>query len=227
MEIALITENSQPLKWENNGLTLQPDATIEDYESAIRVIAQLGTISTIALGDLLHHAEKKGIKAEQFALVFEEVGYSPVDTGKAYSIASVHRRLRNEKLSSEHYFVVAKSIGLGDVDAKDAQMGLQEQWLNRALKHNLSPLELKRSIEAGKVLKKGEIAKLSGRGSGIINYHGIVNQWERWANKVGGADGIKSWPTETLEKWLSEVKSVDETIAAARAELASRQLPNV
>ena len=64
---------------------------------------------------------------------------------------------------------------------------------------------------------------LSGRNSGIQNYHGIVFQWMRWCSRIGGNNGITKWPTMTLEQWLEDVQEVAITIDAVREELKSRK----
>jgi hypothetical protein len=209
MKIALFTNECQ-LRWEDNGLTIAPDAQLADFEHAVRVLARVGKISRIALGDLLTEASKKGLE-EQLTIVFEEVGLTPVEVGKSLAIAAVPRSLRSEELSEEHYFVVSK-LSLAD----------QTKWLDAAIKHGLNALEMKRSIEAGRILKRDEINDLSGRGSGIINYHGIVNQWDRWANKIGGVTGMTEWPIETLRRWREEVDSVAEMIAKVDKILAEK-----
>ena len=203
MDLALLTNDCLPLKWEGNGLSVPADAQLADFENAVRVLTQVGTISRIALGDLLTEAAKKGFE-EQLTLVFEEVGLSPVEVGKVLAISSVPRSLRSESLNEEHYFVVSK-LTLPD----------QTKWLAAAVKHHLNPLELKRSIEAGRVIKREEINELSGRGSGIVNYHGIVNQWERWGNNIGGMNGMDDWPLNVLDRWIDDVKVVKAYILRA------------
>jgi hypothetical protein len=210
MEIALHS-NDCSLRWDGQGLTIPDGAQLPDYENAIRVVVKLGKISRIALGDLLADAAKKGID-EQLTMVFEEVGISPVEVGKSLAIAAVPKSLRHDRLTEEHYFVVSK-LSLTE----------QTKWLDEALKHNLNALEMKRSIEAGRVLKREQINELSGRNSGIVNYHGIINEWDRWRNKVGGREGILSWPTDILSRWVSEVESMGDDVAAAKQELASRK----
>ena len=49
---------------------------------------------------------------------------------------------------------------------------------------------------------------MSGQGSGILNYHGVLNRWERWEKKVGGEEGILSWPPETLERWVEDLAPI-------------------
>lgn len=71
-------------------------------------------------------------------------------------------------------------------------------------------------------LKIPEKDLLSGRNSGIVNYHGIANQWDRWLNRVGGTGGMEKWPTDVLETWLLVVETIDDTITAVKTELSQR-----
>jgi len=84
----------------------------------------------------------------------------------------------------------------------------QTKWLEKAVKHSLTGFELKRSIEAGKVLKKDQIEMLSGQGSGIVNYHGIISEWKRWEKKVGADTGILSWPAHIQDRWLEDTQPI-------------------
>ncbi len=45
---------------------------------------------------------------------------------------------------------------------------------------------------------------ISGMGSGILNYHGILNRFDRWLSKVGGCEGILTWPEEIQRKLLED-----------------------
>jgi hypothetical protein len=83
----------------------------------------------------------------------------------------------------------------------------------------MTGLVLKRSIEAGRVLTKEQIEIMSGQGSGILNYHGMLNRWERWKKKVGGEEGILSWPIDTLERWIEDVAPIAELHEKAVAKL--------
>jgi hypothetical protein len=63
---------------------------------------------------------------------------------------------------------------------------------------------------------------LSGRRSGIENYHGAATSWQRWLNRVGGTHGMRKWPTGKLENWLLDVEVIAETIDFVRSELEAR-----
>jgi hypothetical protein len=168
------------------------------------------SVSTLALADVLSYARAQGY-LEQLEMVFAELDITPVDVNRALSVADVPRGLRNEKLSSEHYYVVSKLT-----------YDQQTKWLNLAVKHSMSGLVLKRSIEAGRVLDKEEIALLSGRGSGIVNYQGLINDWGKWSSKVGGAEGIAAWPVPVLRQWVEDFNPMAEAHAVAKAALVGR-----
>ena len=211
MEIKLIDDMAPSLKWVNNGLAIPTETSKEEVAAILKNFSFWQNASAVALADVLSFAQSKGY-LEQLEIVFEECGLTPTDVSRALAIGDVPRGLRSEKLSAEHYYVVSRMT-----------MDQQTKWLAAAEKNALSALELKRSIEAGRVLTKEEIAELSGKGSGIVNYHGIVNQWSRWSSKVGGVHGITSWPTPVLRQWLSDVSPIVEAVEAAKAALHDRK----
>jgi len=211
MELSLLGNNAPILKWEKNQVVIPEETTIDEISSFLRNFAAWENISSIALADILEFAHRKDM-LEELQGVFVEIDISPVEVSKALGIATVPKGLRHPSLTAEHYFVVSR---LSTYD--------QTGWLQQSLDHKLNAMELKRSIEAGRIITKEEIAELSGRGSGIVNYHGMVNQWERWENKVGGTQAIKTWPTDVLTRWVADVEKVHSTIEAVKQELLFRQ----
>jgi hypothetical protein len=211
MEISLLGNEAPALKWEDNGVTIPEETTVTELEAVLRNFAAWRSVESVALSDILAFADRKGM-LEQLHPVFEECDLSPVDVGKALAISNVPRGLRHEKLTAEHYLVVSQLL-----------YPEQTRWLQDAVRYKLTGLQLKRSIEVGRVLKKDEMEELSGRGSGIANYHAAVSQWQRWKTRLGGVMAIIAWPTPILEKWLVEVQEVGADIIAAEAELKKRK----
>ena len=210
MEIKLLNDIAPTLVWEENGLNIPEETTQEEVASILRNFSAWNSVSSLALADVLAFARARGY-LEQLELVFAELDISPVDVSRALSVADVPRALRNSKLSAEHYYVVSRLT-------YDQQI----KWLDLAVKHSMSGLVLKRSIEAGAVLSKDEIALLSGRGSGIQNYQGLVNNWSRWSEKVGGAKGISSWPIPVLSQWIEDFAPIVAEYEIAKAALKGR-----
>ncbi len=106
------------------------------------------------------------------------------------------------QLPNGYFLYEQKDLERFDSDRKQQKLRKERR---RAEKHKISEKDL-----------------LSGRNSGIVNYHGIVNEWERWLSKVGGTRGMAEWPTEVLEDWLLDVEPIDETIKAVKNELFYR-----
>jgi hypothetical protein len=152
----------------------------------------------MALADLFTFARTNGWERE-VEIFLAQMEFDLALVKGARAVSDVPRGLRHPKLTAEHYFVVA---GL--------EYDWQAHWLIKAVKHKMTGLVLTRSIEAGRVLTKEQIEMMSGQGSGILNYHGMLNRWERWKKKVGGEEGILSWPIDTLERWIEDVAPIAE-----------------
>lgn len=198
-------------RWTPTGLDIPETMTLENVKEILRAFKAFETTGTLALADLLNFVKQRGWEKE-VEKYMAQLEFDLSSVRRAQAVLEVPRALRNPKLNSEHYWVVSSL-------EKDEQT----RWLALAVKHNLTGFELKRSIEAGKVLKKSDIEMLSGQGSGIINYQGILTNWKRWVNKVGADEGILSWPANVLDRWLEDTKPIAdlrERVIAGRAKEA-------
>ena len=183
-------------RWTPTGLDIPETTTLDNVKEILRAFKAFETTGALALADLLNFVKRRGWEKEVESYM-AQLEFDLASVRRAQAVLEVPRALRNPKLNSEHYWVVSSL-------EKDEQT----KWLASAVKHNLTGFELKRSIEAGKVLKKSDIEMLSGQGSGIINYQGILTNWKRWVNKVGADDGILSWPAGVQEQWLEDTKPI-------------------
>lgn len=199
-----------PIAWDGTGLVIPENTSMEDVASLIKGVACFRSNMVLVLSDALSYALENGWE-EQLHLALEESHLLEADVTRAMAIAKVPRGLRSRHLNEEHYFVVSQ------LDRPQ-----QTKWLKAAVEHKLSGFELKRSIEAGKVLKKKDLEALSGRGSGIPNYHAAILDWKRWTSQIGGSENLHSWPTDSLERFLADVGPIRETISAAEEELQKR-----
>jgi hypothetical protein len=111
---------------------------------------------------------------------------------------------REHQLCSEHYFILSKVPLAAE----------RERWAAIAVNERLSPLELKRSIEAGKILRSGDINQSSGQGSGINTIQGACFKLQQWERQMGGTQKIIELPAEDLRKLL---QILTPTIALASA----------
>jgi hypothetical protein len=108
-------------------------------------------------------------------------------------------------LSAEHYFVLTMAFPGED---QEKEIG---RWAALANKNNMSPVLLKRSIEAGKVLDPDEAASASGRGSGGLGFlEGLGFAFNQWQRRIGGKQAIMDLDRDSKVRWLDSVKPVVE-----------------
>jgi hypothetical protein len=95
---------------------------------------------------------------------------------------------------------------LGNEKPAFAQQLPNRRWRIRDCEAYRSWLELLKK-KYKKIQRKN---KKSGKGSGIINYFGVVADFKRWQNKIGGIDGPLKWETH------HQIRFIEETIEIAR-----------
>lgn len=189
-------EDAAKARWTPTGLDLPETTTLENVKEILTAFKAWDTAGAVALADLFTFVRSNGWERE-VEVFLAQMEFDLALVKRARAVSDVPRGLRHPKLTAEHYFVVA---GL--------EYDWQAHWLAKAVKHKMTGLVLKRSIEAKRVLTKEQIEMMSGQGSGILNYHGVLNRWERWEKKVGGEEGILSWPADTLERWVEDVAPI-------------------
>jgi hypothetical protein len=204
-------EDGAKARWTPTGLDLPETTTLENIKEILTAFKAWDTAGAVALADLFTFVRANGWERE-VEVFLAQMEFDLALVKRARAVSDVPRGLRHSRLAAEHYFVVA---GL--------EYEWQAHWLAKAVKHRMSGLVLKRSIEAKRVLTKEEIEMMSGQGSGILNYHGVLNRWDRWEKKVGGEEGILSWPTDTLERWIEDVAPIaklhDKAVAKVKEAL--------
>ncbi len=185
-------------RWTPTGLDIPETTTLENVKEILRAFKAFETTGTLALADLLTFVSSRGWESE-VEQYLAQLEFDLHSVRKAQVVGDIPRALRHPKLTAEHYWVVSKLDREG-----------QTKWLGLAVKHGLSGFELKRSIEAGKPLHKEQIEMLSGAGSGILTYQGILTDWQRWEAKIGGDDGILAWPAHLQDRWLEDTRPIAE-----------------
>jgi hypothetical protein len=189
------------------GLEVVQDMTLEQVRELLLAFKNMDSVCALNLSDLLAYGHKT-FGAEQMELLLEEVSFDYSVARKAISLMDIPAGLRHVKLNKEHYFVVS---ALTYVE--------QAKWLKLTIEEDLTPLELKRSIEAGLLLRKGDISDLSGSNSGISTYQAVITGFERWCKKVGGTEKITAWADEHKRRWLQDMSSVVSLIETVRKSL--------
>lgn len=197
-----------PARWSPKGLEISEDATVADVRNLLQLLKAYEASGMLALADVLTFSREKGY-LEQVEIALEELEFDMAAVKKALLVAEVPRGMRHADLNAEHYYVVS-------------QMTHEEKlrWLAVAVRNKLTGFELKKSIEAGRPLTRKQIAAMSGQGSGILNYQGVLTKWDRWKNTVGGVDSILSWPRPALVQFVEDMQPVKEVILEAERRIA-------
>lgn len=194
------------------GLHIHGILTKPEVVDLLQRLKQLHGLYHAALADVLTHARTHHGEAfvnetlEQLEFGFEEVL-------KAQAIMAVPRLLREQsRLSSEHMYVLGRQF---PDDTNE-----QEKWAALAVKHELTPLALKRSIQNGLVLTDEKIQTASGRSSGIPVINGLIMvDFRRWLNHVGGRNAVLAWHEREKRALLDEFALLLDLAEAVRESL--------
>ena len=140
--------------------------------------------------------------------------YTKLDSGVCYIKKSYAQKLIDK--NNENYFTpehVAKQIEcspphvrntLSQEQPEFAEQLPNRRWRIRDCEAYRSWLELLKK-KYKKIQRKN---KKSGKGSGILNYFGVVADFKRWQNKVGGIDGPLKWETPHQIRFIEETREI-------------------
>jgi hypothetical protein len=183
------------------GLRFLGDMTFEQWREALAGWKKISSFFHIGLSDFIEYGREK-FGEEKVDETLELFDFDMADVMKAHAIGQLPLDLRDAALTAEHYYVLSKSLP----GAKKEQ----GKWAAIAKKDTLSAIELKRSIEAGKVIRQEEIDQQSGRDSGVPNIEGLAMTFQRWTKQIGGEQKILEQPLEWKKKFLEEVHPIVE-----------------
>jgi hypothetical protein len=215
-ESTLSLISGQNIRLTSHGLHIEGELTYEQWQQTLRAIQSVKSAYHCVLADhIIYGRQRFGIA--QVAVALEQAELDLADVTKADAIGQLTLDFRGRhQLNSEHFFVLSK-IDL----PKD-----REKWAQIANRENLSPLELKRSIEAGKILRASQIQTTSGQGSGINTIQGVIFRMQQWEREMGGAEKIVCLPSAERQNLLKLLTPVLE-IAAAIEQSLSQEEPYV
>jgi hypothetical protein len=149
-----------------HGLRLSRDLTAEEWSTTLSRIRVVKEAYHTALADLLNYgraqfgSEFVEEKITQLAFPFDDINH-------AVSIGCTHLSLREKwRLSSEHYYILGLKFPTDSVS--------QELWAQRSSEHKLTPLALRRSIEAGTIITDTALTTQTGKDSGVLLIQGLT-----------------------------------------------------
>lgn len=194
------------------GVEIEGQLSFEEWQRAVFTWKKIFEAFHVGFSDIVSYGRKEfgDAKVDE---TLEAFHFDMSDILKCYAIGQLPLDLRNESLTGEHYYILAK--GLPNATKE------QGRWAALALKEHLTPIELKRSIEKGAVVKQKDIERESGQNSGIPNIEGLAMTFQRWMKQAGGEQKILEQPAEWKEHFLQEVDPI-----LALAEKIEATLPN-
>ena len=188
---------------------IERDLSLEEWKELLIFLNRFKHIFHCSLADVLNYGRAK-FSTEAVNVGITQAEFDFADVAKAESIGQLTLEFREKHaLTSEHYFVLSRQ------PAKDA-----DKWAKIARSEKLTPLELKRSIEAGKVVRNADLAALSGQGSGINTIQGAIFRLQSWENSLGGRAKVIELPRKEREQILSLLKPTIELAATLEQSLA-------
>ena len=148
---------------------------------------------------------------EKVNAAFEQLEFDLNDATKATAIGTISLELRTEyELTAEHAFLLSR---LADGQER-------EKWAKLTNENQLTPLELKRSIEADKIVRQKDILEQSGHGAGINTIQGAAFSVRKWEKQMGGRDKIMGLPSTDRTKLLQVLQPVIELAATIEQSLS-------
>lgn len=193
-----------------HGLQIRGTLDIQEWASLLRTLQTINGAYHCALADTLRYG-RENFGDTQVATILEQEEFSFADVIKAQSIGQLTFDFRSARpLTSEHYFILSSKL---------TSTAEQEQWAETATREKLSPLELKRSIEAGRLLRTAEIEATSGQGTGINTIHGALFRIQQWQRSMGGTDRITALPPDQRSSLLQLLQPTLDLAAAIRDSL--------
>lgn len=205
MTSALSLTTGQNIHLTPQGLAIDGEMTLQQWTDFLNTIHSIKSAYHCILADHLNYGrEKFGIAS--IAIALEQAEFDLADVTKAEAIGQLTLDFREtHQLNSEHYFILSQKL----TEDKD-----RSRWAKIATKEHLTPLELKRSIEAGRLLKAEQIQDTSGQGSGILTIQGALFKMQQWSVKMGGTENILKLPPEDRRSLLDLLTPTIELAAA-------------
>jgi hypothetical protein len=182
-----------------HGAIVNGSLTQHEWVSAITTLRDVHRNYLKALGDVVGYGianfGEKVVGAH-----IEQLEFDLAEANTALGISTLHYNFKEAyPLTPACYYALSKL----------STEELKEEWAKIAVKHKLSALELKRSIEAGEILTTENISKGSGLGSGITTIEGTLFQFNQWKQRVG-EDKIIELPQENRIALLEKLGPIVE-----------------
>lgn len=194
LQLALVTREGTPrpaFTLTKTGIIIRDDLEEDEWKEGLKLFFWAQHSLKLGFSQYISYGKAKKFKVDE-ALAQLEFDMPTVKV--ALDLATVPLEMQFENLTAEHYLVLARA----DDQSKPKKM----KWAKIASDQNLSPSQLKASIAAGEVVSTSTTRQQT---HGIINIHGIRQEFEIWLRRVGGVEGILKMDKEHVAEIVGEM----------------------
>jgi hypothetical protein len=178
------------------GFQVPAATTREELQVMMRQLKLVRSFYDVYLADMLVFG-RQAFGDEALMEIVEQEEFELSDVKRAMGIGQLEFdfRHRHEGLTAEHFYVLATMCQSEEE---------REKWAKQARDHDLTGLELKRSLEEGRVMSREELRKKSGSQSGIRNLEAVFFEFDMWAKQTGGVQAVEKFEVESLRKMYEQ-----------------------
>ena len=188
-----------------NGLVFDKPLTIEQWKEVGRMLKAARTATLWWEADWMQYG-KASYEETDWDEAVDQLEFDFV--GGKYdllmNLAAVPLERRRPGLSAQHYMFLTKLPTVKE----------QDKWAKVAEVEKLTPMDLKRSIAQGEVVRGSEE-----RQGGINSIQEISTSFALWFRYVESRDPIKNWSKEKHRELLAEMKQMADLIAYLQNEV--------
>jgi len=180
-----------------NGLVFDKPLTIEEWKEVGHMLKAARTATLWWEADWMQYG-KASYNLWEEALDQLEFDFVGGKYDLLMSLAAVPLERRRPGLRAEHYLFLTKLPTIKE----------QDKWAKVAEVEKLTPMDLKRSIAQGEVIRGSEE-----RQGGVNTIQELARSFSKWLSDVESRDPIENWPKEKHRQLLAVMKQMADLIA--------------
>ena len=181
-----------------NGLVFDKPLTIEQWKEVGRMLKAARTATLWWEADWMQYG-KASYEETDWDEAVDQLEFDFVG-GKhdlLMNLAAVPLERRRPGLSAQHYLFLTKLPTVKE----------QDKWAKVAEVEKLTPMDLKRSIAQGEVVRGSEE-----RQGGVNTIQEVVRSFSEWHRQVESRDPIENWSKEKHKELLAEMKAIVDLV---------------
>jgi hypothetical protein len=186
-----------------NGLVFDKPLTIEEWKEVGQMLKAARTATLWWEADWMQYG-KRSFNFWEEALDQLEFDFVGGKYDLLMNLAAVPLERRRPGLRAEHYLFLTKLPTVKE----------QDKWAKVAEVEKLTPMDLKRSIAQGEVVRGSEE-----RQGGMITIQDLAREFDTWHRYVESKDPIENWSKEKLRELLTVMKKMADVIAYCKNEV--------